>query len=303
MLHTAKSRRARKPYFKFFADDWLSGTMELSFEELGAYIQVLAVQWSRRAPLPMDILPTMLGRDPRSTRRLVQSLIDKGKLTLGEGVVFNIRMAAVMGCTDEALPADLPEISATFPANVREISSEHPADVSESVPKNTNENNEPSTRMVSYTRAFHFHSHSHRKKDSQLASVVPDAERGVAAAGPPPLAGLNGSSAEIIEGVGRLLRPWGDTPDRETAQRVLASLVGAYGPDAVRDGYADLATQVAADRPVIAPLKALTGFVKAAAAKRNQPSEPPWKREKREKREAFQAMLARLSAEEAVAHG
>lgn len=42
------------PYFKFFPRDWLADTAELTLEEQGAYIRLLAWSWRRERALPLS---------------------------------------------------------------------------------------------------------------------------------------------------------------------------------------------------------------------------------------------------------
>lgn len=58
------------PYFKFYVGDWLSDTIDLTLEQRGAYIQLLAWSWKRGMPLPLDEVhrARILGLDPERFR-------------------------------------------------------------------------------------------------------------------------------------------------------------------------------------------------------------------------------------------
>ncbi len=79
-----KPRRA-----DFYADDWLSGTMDLSIDEEGAYIRVCALIYSKGRSIPDDDrwLAGMCRVSTRRWRKLRHGLIDKGKITVMDGLV------------------------------------------------------------------------------------------------------------------------------------------------------------------------------------------------------------------------
>ena len=83
-----KPRRA-----DFYADDWLSGTMDLSIDEEGAYIRVCALIYSKGRPIPDDDrwLAGMCRVSTRRWRKLRHSLIDKGKITIMDGFIHQQR--------------------------------------------------------------------------------------------------------------------------------------------------------------------------------------------------------------------
>lgn len=79
----------------------------------------------------------------------------------------------------------------------------------------------------------------------------------------PELAGLNGATHEIVNGMAKWLNCV--MPDRETARRIIGKNVALYGGAAVKDAYADLETKMAAGDVIASPLKAFTSFCQTAA--------------------------------------
>ncbi len=84
---------SRTPAFQFYADDWLAGTMGLSYEAKGFYIDLLALMWSRKGAIPLDQVGAAFRLDPRVASRLVNILIDAGKVSLdADNRIYNERM-------------------------------------------------------------------------------------------------------------------------------------------------------------------------------------------------------------------
>lgn len=106
--------------------------------------------------------------------------------------------------------------------------------------------------------------------------------------------GLNGSTAEIVNGIAKFLNVL--APDHDTARRIVASNVGLYGSDAVRDGYAELMADVADNKVRVPSVKALLGYFKTAGdrkarPRRDQSNRPQWAVERDAKIAAFTAAL------------
>ncbi len=83
-----KPRRA-----DFYADDWLSGPMDLSIDEEGAYIRVCALIYSKGRSIPDNErwLAGMCRVSTRRWRKLRHGLIDKGKITVMDGWIHQQR--------------------------------------------------------------------------------------------------------------------------------------------------------------------------------------------------------------------
>jgi uncharacterized protein YdaU (DUF1376 family) len=83
----------RSPYFKFYADDWIGGTLNLTLEQRGLYIATLAAMWSRQGAIPLDQMQMATSCDKRQVNRILPQLIDLGKLHLdADNRVYNTRL-------------------------------------------------------------------------------------------------------------------------------------------------------------------------------------------------------------------
>ncbi|MEN0087612.1 MAG: DUF1376 domain-containing protein [Pseudomonadota bacterium] len=81
------------PYIRFFPDDWLAGTQDLSLEERGALITIVAMTASTGVA-PADNyarLARRFGCTKGRSQKLIASLVEQGKLTVSEGAILNKR--------------------------------------------------------------------------------------------------------------------------------------------------------------------------------------------------------------------
>lgn len=101
--------------------------------------------------------------------------------------------------------------------------------------------------------------------DSETEEVLPvrPESDAVRANGPDEIAGLNGSTREIVQGIAKFLNSM--APDYATAKIIVASNVGIYGGVAVRDGYAELMADMADNKVRVPTVKALVGYFKTAS--------------------------------------
>lgn len=86
---------SRTPFVKWYTDDWIAGTIDLSFEEKGFYFELLLRMWERKDHLPNDErwIACALGCNPRTVRKLLAALLAKGKLVIDSaGCIANNRM-------------------------------------------------------------------------------------------------------------------------------------------------------------------------------------------------------------------
>ncbi len=81
------------PWFKLFPKDWLGATAELTLEEQGAYMRVLARIHEQGHSLIDDDqkIAKTVGVTARRWRRIRQGLIEAGKLVAHEGLLINVR--------------------------------------------------------------------------------------------------------------------------------------------------------------------------------------------------------------------
>lgn len=81
------------PYIRFYGDDWLSGTQELSLEERGALVTIVALTSSTGTAPTADYkrLSRRFGCTPAKAKRVVETLIDMGKIWLDGDAIINPR--------------------------------------------------------------------------------------------------------------------------------------------------------------------------------------------------------------------
>lgn len=81
------------PYIRFFGDDWLSGVQELSLEERGALITLVALTAATGAPPVADFgrLARRFGCSKPKAQKLVSALVDLGKITIENRAIKNER--------------------------------------------------------------------------------------------------------------------------------------------------------------------------------------------------------------------
>lgn len=77
----------KKRWFRFYTDAWLRGTFGLNPNEIAAYITILCELYDRNgfAPLDLDIMSRRCGMRPTSFRKALDTLIQRGKLSLDGG--------------------------------------------------------------------------------------------------------------------------------------------------------------------------------------------------------------------------
>lgn len=78
---------SKDPYFRFFPSDWLTGVADLSLQESGLYINILALIYDRGGPIPYDPgrLAKRFNTKPTWVQRTVEHLVSEEKLALIDG--------------------------------------------------------------------------------------------------------------------------------------------------------------------------------------------------------------------------
>lgn len=81
------------PWFPFFTADWIVGVTSLSAAERGVYVSLIARIYDSECPIKHD--DTRLAREcglpVYNFRRALAALVETGKLTLVDGMIFNER--------------------------------------------------------------------------------------------------------------------------------------------------------------------------------------------------------------------
>ena len=85
------------PYFPFYAQDWLENEVifDMSLEEEGAYIRLLASMWSRGGSIPdkVQFCCNVLRCKPSKWKKIKAVLIENGCIFEREGRLFNPRLS------------------------------------------------------------------------------------------------------------------------------------------------------------------------------------------------------------------
>lgn len=81
------------PYIRFFGDDWLSGTQDLSLEERGALVTIVALTAATGQPPALEYqrLARRLGCTPGKAKKVVAALVDLGKISIEGEAIHNTR--------------------------------------------------------------------------------------------------------------------------------------------------------------------------------------------------------------------
>ena len=81
------------PWFPFFTADWIVGVTSLSAAERGVYVSLIARIYDCEGPIKHDDvrLARECGLPIRNFRRALAGLVETGKLTLSDGMIFNER--------------------------------------------------------------------------------------------------------------------------------------------------------------------------------------------------------------------
>lgn len=249
-------RPSRQPFFPFYADDWIAGTVLLSYEEKGFFIDLLAAMWSRRGPIPYEQVPMALRCDPRMAKRLLGRLIEHGKLTLdASNRVYNPKLMKLLGTECEApLPVELPpDLSPDFYPEVTPEIAEKSGNI---FPEKPTKSTKPRARAPD-----HIHSHTKKEDKQQPASNLSGAARETE------IAGLNGATREIVGGLAGWLNS-----DWEKARSVVEAQVKLHSAEAVKVGYGELVAKAMADDLLVDnPANAFPAFVREAAKRMPKP--------------------------------
>lgn len=104
------------PWFKFYPSDWLQGTRELSIEETGLYISLVAQMYDRGGAIEEDhkTLARLFGGNSRSIKRLLNALVERGKIIRLNGKISQEKVEKVLS-EREGLPKVSPNFAQTLP--------------------------------------------------------------------------------------------------------------------------------------------------------------------------------------------
>jgi len=226
--------------------------------------------------------------DVRMWKRIKAKLINKGKLHVAEDGVFNPRAETELGKAIKASKGDATgegvgaargsfdgqqedgrnslegRDASKNAVDIGTKSTRSQGEVSENFAKNANDFNGAKNDLRLKTK---------EREVREEKEVLPVRTESRPADGPNEIAGLNGSTAEIVEGVAKLLN--GMAPDYVSAKRMISSNVSIYGAHAVRDGYAELMADIADNKVRVPSYKALLGYFKTASERQRSDQNRP----------------------------
>ncbi len=88
-----REQRTAISHVSFYADDWLSGTLELSAEQRGAFITVCALYYAKQGRVPDNDhwLAGMCNMSTRKWRKIKSELVSFGKIEIIDGFIYQER--------------------------------------------------------------------------------------------------------------------------------------------------------------------------------------------------------------------
>ena len=94
------------PWFKFYATDFLGGTGMLTAAERGVYITLLALMYKVEGPIGNDHarLARQCGVPAGSFKRILDALIDAGKIIKVDDCLYNSKAKTVIGERQKSAP-------------------------------------------------------------------------------------------------------------------------------------------------------------------------------------------------------
>ena len=115
-----------------------------------------------------------------------------------------------------------------------------------------------------------------KEKKEKKEYSPPDRPPEYPAGGHPPrggVPGLNEATSVVVEQLAQWLSPF--APDVTTAMRMVGEWVKQYGPEAVRDGYADYKAEISERRMRVPTAKGLLSFIKQSELNLRRRAPPP----------------------------
>lgn len=86
----------RNPYFNFYPADFMNGVRGLSAQEVGVYTMLLCRIYEEDGPVEYHVrrLATYCGMREATFEKVVEKLVDLGKMSIGNGMLSNARAEA-----------------------------------------------------------------------------------------------------------------------------------------------------------------------------------------------------------------
>lgn len=292
------SSKIKAPFFFFYAKDWREGVQHLDADERGVYIDLIAAMWNRKGGVPDDPkwIAKDIGLDTRLVKRVVTSLVAKGKLRRVDGFLQNKKIMEEISRylrrggheieVENAVQADECDMHCDV-AN-EELSDSYPlanADL-EKMPLFSLGN--PALEVRSQN------TEDRKKEDGPPASTVEQ----------DPAGGRAGASPEFV--ILKSIADW--TADEARARSWVTAHVGLYGLEVVRDAVAVVVAEIAAGRHVAQPVQLVSSVIRRLDAKKPGPEErahreagtvPPWVADKSVRGRKIADVMAEFYADKA----
>lgn len=219
------------PYMPLWVNDWLAGTMRLSFESQGFYLAVIVRMWDQGGPLPADErwLAGALQCDPRQARRLRDELVAAGKLRIDAGRLINDRVIRELADRDGRSKTATAQgggwrQSGKHRADIAPTSGGHPGDVGAMSAQTGSKNPAKTTTDGADSRA---REPTHTNAENNIESVFSSVGGGVAR--PTPRAWRNDDLARLVDAAPALR-------DRLPIA-ALRDIENRYGPEALTAAF------------------------------------------------------------------
>ncbi len=258
-------------YAKFFPSDWRTGCLILNLEEEGLYVRVCMFMYDTGSALPDDDSKAahLLHVQVQKYKKVMRSLIAKGKIIRAQGILFNERVQEEIDkyrmqhaarseaakkreadrkvyATKAPPPRVPPQVPLGVPPQVPppgclggtpEVRHEvgHPKSL-KSLSRGSSVVAEPWHELVN------LESRSQNPEESKLASSMTPSGG---------LAGLNGSADPMLSDI----VGWMVGGDRQSAKNWLTSFLSQYNQDIVRESYFAVKTDIAEGKLVSQPLR------------------------------------------------
>ncbi len=275
-------------FAKFFPSDWRTGCLVLNLEEEGLYIRVCMYHYDVGKALPDDdaVASRLLNVHIHKYRKIMGSLVAKGKIIRAQGILFNERVqeeidkyklayvarsraakareeerktlqlaraveaeiARRQAATRGETPQTTPQ---TTPPVVPGVTTPvTPGSLPQSTGKKLNEINETQTTTEAEEKQTSGHNLEARSQNPEKKERVyqPASSMTPREEG---LAGLNGSADPMIADI----VGWMTGGDRQSAKNWLSTFLGQYAQEVVRESYFELKTQLADGKIISRPLQ------------------------------------------------
>jgi uncharacterized protein YdaU (DUF1376 family) len=274
MITETYAPRGGMTFTKFFPSDWRTGCLVLNLEEEGLYIRLCMFHYDTGKALPDDYpkAANLLNVHVNKFRKVMDSLISKGKVIRAQGILFNERVqeeidkyrmehvarskaardredarrAIQLANAVEAeierrrkstpTPTPLATPALTPPVGARVSPPVHNGPPPQSTPPNPLKSlNAGSTAVAQGDHSSGTNLESRiQKLEEERKNTTTGVESDAARSGGDYLDILNGTAVDLLAFIGKYA---GGIIEEAEARRMLSSNIRVYGPDAMMEAY------------------------------------------------------------------